>query len=1035
MQEPITVLLAEDDPHDGELLVRALQRAGFAPVWTRVCTEDHFAEALRQHPELVLCDYRMPEFDALRALQLLAEYDSEIPLIIVSGTIGEDLAVEAMKYGAADYLLKDRLGRLGPAIRQALARSRERRHRRLAEAAMRQRAELQDQLARIAAAVPGMIYAFRRRADGTMSLPYTNAALEQVYGLSLEAVRRDAQPLFDAIDPGDRTRVAQSIARSARTLTPWREEFRICNPRIGTRWLAAHALPSREQDGGTLWHGFAADITPEKEAQQALVESEERYRTLVQTAFDWIWEVDLEGCFTFTSPQLQEVLGYRPEEVHGRSAFDLMSPTEAARLRDVFQHAATSHAPVREFRTSRRHRDGREVITDTSAVPLVGPDGVCRGFRGVDRDVTARVQTETAIRISEEQFRAVFELAAIAMAQTNPATGRFVNVNRRMCDLTGYTAAELLERSIADLTHPDDREADWQDYTRLVQGQTPDYQREKRYVRKDGSIAWVLVNVTLLRDAAGHPYRTLAAIQDMTERRQLDLQLRLLHQAVEQSPACIVITDAEGRIEYVNPRFTELTGYTREEAQGVNPRILQSGVTPRSVFQTLWREITSGRQWRGEFCNRKKSGELYWEQACISPVVDRSGRITRYLAVKEDITAQKQAAVERERLEAQLRQGQKMEAIGTLAGGIAHDFNNILASILGNAELACSQADDNPELRECLDEVIKAGRRAKDLVHQILAFSRQQPLRRQPVSLTPVILESLRLLRAAFPASADVACTLQDEVPEVFGDPTHLQQVVINLCTNSLHALEGRPGRIELSLEKFQAGSGSAEPVPGLAPGPYACLRVTDTGHGIDPSVLDRIFDPFFTTKPPGQGSGLGLAVVDGILRAHEAKVSVESTVGVGTTFRLYFPAAQSPTPTQPARSEPPLHGAGQRILYLDDEEALVELAQRLLRRLGYEVRGFTCPRAALDAYYAGPELFDAVVTDFNMPGQNGLEVASAILARRPGIPVVLSSGYLTQDIEAQARRIGIRHLLHKPNSVEVLGEALHRILSSSGDP
>ncbi len=386
---------------------------------------------------------------------------------------------------------------------------------------------------------------------------------------------------------------------------------------------------------------------------------------------------------------------------------------------------------------------------------------------------------------------------------------------------------------------------------------------------------------------------------------------------------------------------------------------------------------------------------------------------------------------ERQQLEEQLRQSQKMEAIGQLAGGIAHDFNNILAAISGNTELALEDTASDHPAREFLEEIRNSSARAKRLVQQILAFSRRQPLDRRVISLEPIIEESTDLLRASLPASVGLDMEVDAGVPPVLADATQMHQVLVNLCTNAWHALEGQSGRIVVRLKSVALTADSVKPLVGLRPGNFVYLSVSDTGIGMDAATRARIFEPFFTTKEPGKGTGLGLSVVHGIVQGHDGAIVVRSQPGEGTVFEIYFPAATAIEETAAAPA-PALRGQGQHILFLDDEAPLVTLAQRLLERRGYRFSGFTRASEALRAFAEKPDEFQLVITDLSMPGASGLHFASDILKLRPDVPVVLCSGHVTEELREHARRAGIREVLYKPNTVDEFGETIHRLASET---
>ena len=390
-----------------------------------------------------------------------------------------------------------------------------------------------------------------------------------------------------------------------------------------------------------------------------------------------------------------------------------------------------------------------------------------------------------------------------------------------------------------------------------------------------------------------------------------------------------------------------------------------------------------------------------------------------------------QAGQERAALESQLRQKQKLEALGTLAAGLAHEFNNLLGAILGNAVLARQDVGPHPAALESLEEISKAGRRARALVQQVLGFVRHEPVARRLVPLRPIVEESAGLLRATLPREVELVVTCANDAPPVLADATQVGQVILNLVTNAWHALENQPGRITLALDATTVDAASPS-APGLPAGHYARITVSDAGRGMEPATLARIFEPFFTTKPVGEGTGLGLSIVQDIMQAHQGVVRATSRPGQGTVFTLHFPAATGePVATPPPPAEP-ARGRGESIWFLDDDENIVLLATRTLNRLGYQVSGFTDSDAALRAFEATPDAFAVAVTDSNMPGPSGIKIAARLRALRPELPVILTTGYITEPFRKEVQRAGIRHLIYKPNTSEELGAAIHAVLTAT---
>jgi PAS domain S-box-containing protein len=393
----------------------------------------------------------------------------------------------------------------------------------------------------------------------------------------------------------------------------------------------------------------------------------------------------------------------------------------------------------------------------------------------------------------------------------------------------------------------------------------------------------------------------------------------------------------------------------------------------------------------------------------------------------------RQADEKRQILEQQLHQAQKMQAIGTLATGIAHEFNNVLRAILANVELARMDVGPEHPVRESIEEIDKASRRARDIVQRILAFARPQPAQRRRVCLADVAREAIQLLAPSLPAGIRLVTEFDSGTPEILGDATQIHQLLLNLCANAVQAMGKAPGNITVRVSGVAAGPGGEAAIRGLPSGPYARLSVSDCGAGIDPAIQGRIFEPFFSTKSAAEGTGLGLAIVHGIVRAHEGAIDLKSEPGKGATFHVYFPAVQA-TMQGSAAAEPATRapGRGRHVLFLDDNETLVSAMVRSLSRRGYRVSGYSSPEEALQAVREKPRSYDVVVTDYMMPGCSGLDIARAVAAVRPDLPVIIFSGHIDEDLRRRARELGVRQLLGKLDAPDELTEAIDRLTAGA---
>ncbi|OGD19904.1 MAG: hypothetical protein A2W03_08495 [Candidatus Aminicenantes bacterium RBG_16_63_16] len=508
---------------------------------------------------------------------------------------------------------------------------------------------------------------------------------------------------------------------------------------------------------------------------------------------------------------------------------------------------------------------------------------------------------------------------------------------------------------------------------------------------------------------------------DMRERREAERERLRLAAAVEQADRGMAIMDEAGLIIYANPAFEITSGLTRAELLGRRYYDLPAGEGADGLVGDVEKTVRGGGIWSGHSTRRTRNGQSRELEISVSPIRDLSGHIINSLVVERDITPEV-------RLQQRLRQAQKLEALGTLAGGIAHDFNNILNPIFINTELVLMDAALDDQSRLELELALKAAERGRDLVRQIITFSRQKEKERQPTQIAPVVKEALKFLRSTLPASIEIREHIGPETGFIMADPSQIHQIVMNLCNNSAYAMRERGGVLEVRLVEVQVDEEMVLRHPEIKPGPFLRLTVTDTGTGMTPEVVERVFDPFFTTKKPGEGSGMGLAVVHGIIRDYEGAVTVYSEVGQGTTFNIFFPRVPSEE-IETQETVGILPRGRERILLVDDDEAQVQSMRNILKRLGHHVVSETDPKKALKAFKKDPAQFDLVITDQIMPGLTGAQLSEEILRLRPGLPVILCTGFSEKVDASGAQALGISGFLMKPFSIREMAAAIDQAL------
>jgi len=777
-----------------------------------------------------------------------------------------------------------------------------------------------------------------------------------------------------------------------------------------------------ESDGG------GAGMLP----QQALLAA------IVDSSFDAIISKTLDGVITSWNGAAQRIFGYEASEAVGRSISILLPPERLEEEAFILQRLRRGER-IANFETVRVRKDGRLIDVSVTSSPVRDRTATIVGASKVVRDISEANATRRALARSEARFRAIFD-GAFEFFCLMSLDGRIVETNQAALRLGSDAIPDVLGRPLWEGSWFRDSAQTRHDlelaFGRVASGVPA---RLEVAVRAGDVQTTLDLSLRPIPDATGAIILVVAEGRDITERKRSELALLAsesrLAGIVDSAMDAIITVDESGRILVFNDAAGLMFGHGADEIRGASldrlipARFLASHHDDMMQFgRSGTRQRAMGRP--GEIVALKADGSEFPVEASISHVEVNGHRL--FTVMMRDLSEVKQAQAERRALEAQLREAQKMEAVGTLAGGIAHDFNNIMGSIVGNVGLMKAELPPDHVSRPGLDQIDRAASRARSLVKQILAFSRRNPQQLKSQPLRPLIAEVLDLLRATVPSMVRLESKLSDVPMYAMIDATQIHQVLVNLCTNAWHALCGSTGRIEVGLELANLELHEALRLGDLVGGPHAHVWVADNGCGMDATTRERVFEPFFTTKAPGEGTGLGLSVVHGIVIAHRGAISVASMPGSGSTFHLYLPASlidENEAPTASNELPPTAIGRGERVVYIDDDEVMGLMATRLLERSGFNVSCYQEPALALAAIRRDPQGCDVVVTDYNMPEHSGIDVAVAIRDIRPELPIILSSGYVADTLREAASAVGIKALLSKENTFEELAGLISSVL------
>jgi len=829
---------------------------------------------------------------------------------------------------------------------------------------------------------------------------------------------------LDLVHPDDRSESIERIRKglSEDWVAPLRQH-RVMTLDGQVVQVESWGVPVRYQGQPQIF-GILRDITDRKRTEQLLMRSEHEKEMILNSIFENFIYFDPELRIQWANQAAAQSVGRTPAELLGRHCYEIWHQrSEPCQNCPVIKARETGLAQQLETTTP----DGRHWIG--RGYPVFDDHGKLVGMTELAQDITQRKKVEDALRISEEKYRLLIENQADMVVKLD-LQGNFLFVSPSYCETFGKSEQELLGQPFLPLVYEEDRAATTEAMMALYHHPHACY-LEQRAMTRSG-LRWIGWADKALLDEDGKLAAIIGVGRDITERKQAAEALReseaRFRTAFENTAVGMALIALDGTAIEVNTAVAQMLGYTKQELFGGTVRDVMHP-DDFEAHRLLFKRLVEGELPYGDSDRRLicKNGVIISTQIWSTIQRDEHGKPLYMVAMVRDVSAQVRAQKEKDQLQSQLLQAQKMEAIGALAGGIAHDFNNILSAIIGFTELS-TLSEGAPV--EYLQEVLRAAHRARDLVKQILSFSRQTEEERTPVDVGLIVREVVKFLRASIPATIDLNCRIDEPAGAFFGNSVELHQILMNLATNAVHAIGENPGNIDIEVQGVTLTDDDKDGCFDLDPGSYVRLSLQDSGRGIPLDMQERIFDPYFTTKEKGVGTGLGLAVVSGIVKKCNGAIRVESAPGKGAVFKVWLPKIGL-APGRPVTEKGPLRGGSESILLVDDEKMLVDIGEKILRRLGYDVVTRTSPIEALELFKANPKRFDLVISDQTMPGMRGDALASELMKINPAIPVILCTGYSQQPDQARAAKKGIKALVMKPLLIEEIDRAIRSVLKS----
>jgi len=1043
------ILVVDDEPEVLFATSRPLKKAGYMVLEAE--TGQKGLELAREHlPDLILSDVVLPDMDGVEVCRSLkaGEMTSDIHVVLITGKrLATDDKVFGLEEGADDYIMRpirnhELLARVKAQLRLVRAEKELKEHQRLLENLLERRsAELKSEKAEhqltacslvesekqcqdLVKNLPGTAYQFVLNAQGDSYFQYMGDNCLSLFGYRPEEILAKPNLVFDRIPQPDRDTVTRAMEASAATMTPYNVVHRYIKKTGERVWIHASSIPSLRPDGGIVWNGIGLDITERKLFEEALRENEAFLKELIDAIPMPIFYKDRNGKYLGFNKAFETFFGETREHMIGKSVFDI-NPPELAKIYSAQDDELFSSGGVQRYESQWKNAHGRLCDFIFNKAAFTDGKGNVAGLIGVLIDISDRKKAEEELRESKLFLDSMSDIAYRADDR-----GNLIWVNSAGESITGLSREDIIGKPFLPLFIESDHASLMEVYNRTLSGES----LENTLTFTSG----VTCHFTSL------PYRnenndivgTFGVARDITERISAEKALSVSEDRLKKAQKAAKIGNweydvATGKVWGSEEAF-RIYGIERKSEYLPLDEVESHIIEAKRVNQALIDLLTTEKEYDIEFqITQGNTQKIKTIHSIAELVKDHKGNPIKVLGVIQDITEKKAREEENIKLIGLLQHAQKLESIGNLAGGIAHDFNNILFPILGLSELLVEDLSPDSLEHENARQILKAAERGSDLVQQILAFSRQTDHKMMPIRIQNVLKEALKLARSTIPANIEIEQHIQRDCGLVNADATQVHQIAMNLITNAFHAVEHTDGKINVQLKEVTLESEDIADLL-IEPGSYAMLTVSDTGCGIAPLNIKRIFEPYFTTKEQGKGTGLGLAVVYGIIKEHRGDIKVESELNEGTTFTVYVPLIEKPNNAESIERNVNYETGDEHILLVDDEKPILQVEKQMLERLGYQVTFRTSGLDALETFAANPNSYDMVISDMSMPNITGDKLAQKLISIRPDVPIILCTGFSERIEKGKADAIGIKGLLSKPIAKLEMAKMVRKVLDEA---